>query len=84
VQNSVEADAKSFYTVVMCHSFIRCNEISETLTELVTFCPEMVEVINLDTTDFTEIQLKLKKSMTNATALKSRVLVMTPSVAKKI
>jgi hypothetical protein len=70
--------------VILCHSFIRCQEVSDTLTELVTFCSEMVEIVNLDSTDQTEISLKLKKSLANSTDMKSRVFVMTPSVANKI
>lgn len=72
------------FSIILCHSFIRCGEIAETLTELVTFCADMIEVLNLDSADYTEAQLKLKKSLQNSTALKSRVLVMTPSLAVKI
>ena len=64
VTNSVnEEPTKTLFTVILCHSFIRCQEISDTLKELVTFCTEMIEIINLDTGDFTETQLKLKKSL---------------------
>lgn len=44
----------------------------------------MVEVINFDTSDFAEVNLKLRKSLSNPSALKSRVLIMTPSLAVKM
>jgi ATP-dependent RNA helicase DDX56/DBP9 len=42
------------YTIVVCHSFSRCEEISEFCKELVSFCPEMLEVISLEATDINE------------------------------
>jgi hypothetical protein len=44
----------------------------------------MVEVINFDTSDFAEVNLKLRKSLSNPSALKSRLLIMTPSLAVKM
>jgi len=63
------------YTVVMCHSFARCEEISEFCKELVSFCPEMLEVLSLEATDINEAlaQLKLAKQ-------KSRLVISTPSI----
>jgi len=65
ILNSVseEKDKKPFCMVILCHSFIRCQEIANTISELITFCDDMLEVINLDSTDFTESQIKIKKSM---------------------
>jgi hypothetical protein len=65
ILNSVseEKDNKPFCMVILCHSFIRCQEIADTISELITFCDDMLEVINLDSTDFTESQIKIKKSM---------------------
>ena len=68
----------------MCHSFVRCQEISETIKEVTAFCSEIVEVVDLDTSDLTEVNLKLKKSIASSTPLKSRVLIMTPSLAIKM
>lgn len=84
VANSICDTPKPLFSIFLCHSFVRCGEVAETLTELVTFCAEMIEILNLDSADFTETQLKLKKSMQNSTAVKSRVLVMTPSMAVKM
>jgi superfamily II DNA/RNA helicase len=84
VTNSISDTPKSLFSIFLCHSFIRCGEIAETLTELVTFCADMVEILNLDSADLTETQLKLKKSMQNSTAIKSRILVMTPAMAVKM
>jgi len=84
ILNSVNKDAKPFCMVILCHSFIRCQEMSDTIAELITFCDDMLEVVNLDSTDFTESQIKIKKSMQNSESLKSRVLVMTPSIALKL
>jgi|AACY02.7.fsa_nt_gi hypothetical protein len=65
ILNSVseEKDKKPFCMVILCHSFIRCQEMADTISELITFCDDMLEVINLDSTDFTESQIKIKKSM---------------------
>lgn len=70
--------------MVLCHSFVRCQEISETIKEVTAFCSEIVEVVDLDTSDLTEVNLKLKKSIASSTPLKSRVLIMTPSLAIKM
>lgn len=72
------------FSVVLCHSFPRCSEVSETLKEVTAFCSELVEIVDLDTSDLTEVNLKLKKSLASQTPLKSRVLIMTPSLAIKI
>jgi len=68
----------------LCHSFVRCQEVSETLKELTAFCSDVVEIVDLDTSDPTEVNLKLKKSLTGQSSIKSRVLVMTPSLAIKL
>jgi molybdenum cofactor biosynthesis enzyme len=70
--------------VVLCHSFVRCEEISETIKEVTAFCSEIVEVIELDTSDLAEVNLKLKKSIANSTPLKSRLVILTPSLAVKM
>lgn len=44
----------------------------------------MVDVINFDTSDMAELQLKLKQTMGEESELKSRIFVMTPSVALKL
>jgi hypothetical protein len=84
VQNSVADSPQSLYSVVLCHSFVRCQEVSDTIKEITAFCSEMVEVVDLDTSDLTEVNLKLKKSLANSTPLKSRLLIMTPSLAVKM
>lgn len=53
------------------------------VTELVTFCNDMVEIVCLDTTDSVELNLKLKK-LDQLPQTKSRVYVMTPTVATKL
>jgi hypothetical protein len=68
----------------LCHSFVRCNEIGETIKEVTSFCSEVIEVIDLDTSDLTEVNLKLKKSLANSSSLKSRIVIMTPSLAIKM
>ena len=78
------AGAKPLVTVVLCHSFIRCAEVAETLNELVSFCTEMVDVVNLDSNDLAEVILKLKLSMQESGPMRSRVIVATPSVALKL
>jgi hypothetical protein len=64
VMNSAEEEAqKSLYTIVLCHSFVRCAEVAETLEELTSFCSELVDIVNLDSGDLAEVALKLKLSM---------------------
>ena len=35
------------YILVLCHSTSRCEEITEFLTNLLTFCKDVIEVLNL-------------------------------------
>jgi ATP-dependent RNA helicase DDX56/DBP9 len=73
------ADQSEFYTVVCCHSFSRCEEISDFAKELVQFCPEMLDVINLDTAEMDDCLARLKSAKG-----KSRLVVSTPSVIQRL
>lgn len=84
VLNSVADSPVPLFSVVLCHSFPRCSQVSETLKDVTAFCSELVEIVDLDTSDLTEVNLKLKKSLASQTSLKSRVLIMTPSLAIKL
>lgn len=63
------------YTLVCCHSFMRCEEIADFCRELACHCPEMLEVINLDSNELSNAQIKLK-----AAKHKSRLVVSTPAI----
>lgn len=64
ILNSTSDDeTKSLFTIVLCHSFIRCQELNEMLQDLVCFCSEFVDIVNLDTSDLAEVQLKIKLSL---------------------
>lgn len=63
------------YTVVCCHSFQRCEEIADFCTQLVQFCPEMLEVLNLDSSELEDALAKLKSAQH-----KSRLIVSTPTI----
>jgi len=80
----VTDNSQPVYSVVLCHSFVRCQEVSEVLKEVTAFCSEFVEIVELDTSDPTEINLKLRKSLTGQSVLKSRFIIMTPSLAVKL
>lgn len=84
VQIGFSDNPHSLFCVYLCHSFVRCQEISEHLTELTSFCTNMVEVLNLDSSDLADAMLKIKKSQQTSSDFKSRVLVMTPSLCCKL
>ena len=84
IENSLADSPKPMCIVILCHSFLRCQELADLASELVQFCGEMLEVVNLDSADAAECALKLKKSLQDRNALKSRVLIMTPSIALKL
>lgn len=84
IENSLSDSPRPLCIVILCHSFLRCQELADLAQDLVQFCGEMLEVLNLDSADSAECALKLKKSMQDKTALKSRMLIMTPSIALKL
>ena len=60
---------------------MRCGELAETVRDLVTFCPEMMTVINCDSGDFNEALLEIKKPLTE---MGSRIIVATPVTFQKM
>jgi hypothetical protein len=86
VMNSgdTEQQHKPLYTLVLCHSFVRCAEVAETLEELTSFCSELLDIVNLDSGDLAEVALKLKLSMQETNPMRSRVIIATPSLALKL
>ena len=70
-----ENEQVEFYSIVICHSFIRCEEMAEFCNELVQFCPEMLEVLHLDSRELNDALVKLKNAKKN-----SRLLISTPAI----
>ena len=69
---------------MLCHSFVRCAEVADSLEELTSFCSELVDIVNLDSGDLAEVALKLKLSMQQSGPMRSRVIIATPSLALKL
>jgi len=84
IENSLGDAPKPLSLVILCHSFLRCQELADLSQELVQFCGDMLEVVSLDSADSAECALKLKKSMQDKNVLKARILIMTPSIALKL
>ena len=69
------------FSLILCHSFMRCGELAETVRELVSFCAEMISVINCDSGDFNEALIELKKPLQS---MASRVIIATPVTFQKM
>ena len=50
------------HSVVICHSKARSATITEFLTDLTSFCPDMIKVINLDNTSDIKDSLAIYRS----------------------
>jgi hypothetical protein len=74
---------------VLCHSFIRCNEINDFLTSLTTFCADVFDIVNLSHAEVEENVIELKKSLSGkkGTDMKdlikqnNKVIITTPNQA---
>ena len=53
--STAEHYSNPLYTLVLCHSFLRCQELADTLQEIVTFCSDLVDIVNLDSQDLAEV-----------------------------
>ena len=54
------------YVVILCHSGVRCSEFEGFLKELLTFCKDVIEIIDLYSGDKVENNHRLKLSITSA------------------
>jgi hypothetical protein len=56
----VAGNQSSQYVAILCHSVMRCQEIEAFLKELVTFCNDVVEIVDLYSGEKIENSLRLK------------------------
>jgi len=79
---------QTLFTLVLCHSFMRCGEVAEFVQELVGFCAETVQIVNLDTGDLSETMIKLKQAQEEAVEadsdFSSKLIIATPTMALKL
>ena len=47
---------KVAYTLVLCHSNIRCRELGEFTEELTSFCKDIVDVVVFDSSDLQDLK----------------------------
>ena len=70
---------------MLCNSALRCEDVTTFCSELVQYCPQMLEIINLNSDDFSDELIKLKElSKEDDLAIKSKVLVSTPGTVLKL
>ena len=61
--------------------------MSDFLTELVAFCPEMIDIVNLDSGDLEENLKTIEQEMNSSSSdykHKNKVLICTPGIALKL
>ena len=49
---SVESEEKVLYTMVLCHSMKRCDELATFANELTRFCTDIIDIVLFDQLDF--------------------------------
>ena len=77
-QTASEETPKLNYSVILCHSKGRSQQISEFLAEMTYFCSEIIKVINLDeSSDINDSLAQLRKAKESDTPGMSVVLVST-------
>jgi hypothetical protein len=57
------SNSKYLYTIVLCHSSMRCADLAEFSENLLEFCSSMVDVVNLGFGDFNETITNLKTEL---------------------
>lgn len=50
-------DGKIIYSLVLCHSNARCEELAEFTRELTRFCTDIVDVVIFDQLDFQDVKI---------------------------
>ena len=61
--------------VILCHSAMRCTEMEGFLKELLAFCQDVIEIIDLYNGDKQENAIHLKKALTPITSSDPRVQI---------
>ena len=61
---SVESEEKVLYTMVLCHSMKRCDELATFANELTRFCTDIIDIVLFDQLDFQDVKLDWKKRTT--------------------
>ena len=54
-------DDKVVYSMVLCHSNSRCEELAEFTRDLARFCSDIVDVIVFDQLDFQDVKIDWKE-----------------------
>lgn len=88
VSNVSSSESPVYYTLILCHSFLRCNEIETFIKELTHFCSDFVDVLNLNSADSKDNLIAFKQSLTNKKSdsdtkalflSKNKVIITTPN-----
>lgn len=56
-----QSDAKIIYTLVICYSNGRCHEYAEFANQLVTFCPDVLDILTFEESDHNDIKIEWSK-----------------------
>ena len=61
---TIESDEKVLYTMVLCHSMKRCDELATFANELTRFCSDVIDIVLFDQLDFQDVKLDWAKRTT--------------------
>jgi len=53
-------DEKVLYSMVLCHSNARCEELAEFAKDLTRFCTDIIDVVIFDQLDFQDVKIDWK------------------------
>lgn len=56
-----DQDTKIVYTLVICYSNGRCWEFAEFAKQLVTFCPDIIDILTFEESDQNDIKIEWNK-----------------------
>jgi hypothetical protein len=57
------ASSKYLYSIVLCHSSMRCADLAEFSESLLEYCSGMIDIVNLGFGDFNETMTNLKHEL---------------------
>ena len=61
ITESEDIGDKISYSVVLCHSIIRCQELSSFAKELTSFCKDIIDVVIFESSDLQDIKDEWKQ-----------------------
>ena len=62
ITSVTSSDDKPYYTLILCHSFGRCSEFEDFTKNLIHFCSDVTDLLNLNSSDIDDNLIMLKKS----------------------